>query len=1119
MKEKLSGRDYRFIAICLALFGSAAWFSTRNFYRAFPEASIDFRVSRDEGRALAGRFMADRGYALTGYREASSFGYDDGAKTFLEREIGLEQANRLMSTRVRLWRWSYRWFRPQQKEEFRADITPAGEMAGFSHEIAEDAPRPSVTAERARSLAESFLRLQMHRDPASLDFVETSEAARPHRSDRTFTWRERDFHVHESEYRVEITMLGDEPGAYREYLKVPEQWTRGYQHLRSKNELAQTVDSAAMVALIVGLVVVIVMRVRRGDVRWRGAAVVGAIGMLLSLCAHANEFSVHEFNYPTADSYASFLSRDLLEAVLSALAAGGALFVLAAGAEPLYRESFGRQVAIGNLFRMRGLRTKRFLLGSILGITLTAIFIAYQTGFYITAQRFGAWSPADVPYDNLLNTRFPWAFVLFGGFFPAISEEFLFRLFAIPFLRKLVRWLPAAVVLAGFIWGFGHAGYPQQPFYIRGVEVGIGGVALGIVMLRWGILPTLVWHYSVDAMYSAMLLVRSHSLYYRLSGAAAAGIIVLPVMVALAAYWRRGGFEPHAGLRNADEAAPPEPTVGAASAPEKPLPIDYRPLTAGVRVAACAIFTIGLAVLLIPAERFGERPVYKIGAEQARASADAFLRSQGLDPGAFQHVTFPGSRWDGADGLAGKYFLEHRSLAAASAMFERNRTLQRWITRYFRSLDKEEIVVSVHPETGKVQAFAHTLAEDAPGADLPVDRAIPIAAQFATAQGWDLGAMDLKESSTGKKKARRDHTLVWEARQGDPRNVEDARFRVQMTVAGDRVASLGTLWKLPEAWERARSATSLLSIVLITLQIAVVALGIVRGVWMTIHKVREGAVRWRLVLLLAAPAALLTVLSSLLSFSTITQAYPTGIPLSTFLASSYLFLMMEAIFVFLVMGGAAALVTAFFPDCTAALRRMNRRSMAMDAGVVLLAVIGMGAALSHLHAGLDSRFPALALPSVAKPDLLESSAPAISAFADAARAVLLGAAILGVFVLIARRLPRGWMKVPLALLAAFAILPTEIHTGGEFALHYGMACLTMACGAILVLKVARENYLAYALVMWVAALRGPLAELFGNGNAALQAQGWLAAGALALSLAWALAPALARKPEAAGAAA
>ncbi len=252
MKEKLAGRDFRFIAICLALFAAATWFSAGNFYRAFPEASIDFRVNRDEGRTLAERFLAARHYAIGGYRQAGSFTYDEDAKTFLEREIGLEQANRLMGTRVRLWRWSYRWFRPQQKEEFRAEITPAGDLAGFSHEIAEDAARGALSAGQARSVAEDFLRNQLHRDPASLEFVESDEAARPHRIDRTFTWKERDFNLHDSDNRVEVTLLGDEPGGYREYLKVPEQWTRGYQRLRSKNELAQMVDTALMVVLIVG---------------------------------------------------------------------------------------------------------------------------------------------------------------------------------------------------------------------------------------------------------------------------------------------------------------------------------------------------------------------------------------------------------------------------------------------------------------------------------------------------------------------------------------------------------------------------------------------------------------------------------------------------------------------------------------------------------------------------------------------------------------------------------------------------------------------------------------------------------------------------------------------------
>jgi hypothetical protein len=58
MKERLRASDYRFIAVCLVLFAGAAWYSAGNFYRAFPEASIDFRVSRDDAQVLAGRFLA-----------------------------------------------------------------------------------------------------------------------------------------------------------------------------------------------------------------------------------------------------------------------------------------------------------------------------------------------------------------------------------------------------------------------------------------------------------------------------------------------------------------------------------------------------------------------------------------------------------------------------------------------------------------------------------------------------------------------------------------------------------------------------------------------------------------------------------------------------------------------------------------------------------------------------------------------------------------------------------------------------------------------------------------------------------------------------------------------------
>jgi len=68
--------------------------------------------------------------------------------------------------------------------------------------------------------------------------------------------------------------------------------------------------------------------------------------------------------------------------------------------------------------------------------------------------------------------------------------------------------------------------------------------------------------------------------------------------------------------------------------------------------------------------------------------------------------------------------------------------------------------------------------------------------------------MDLKESSSEKKKARRDYTLEWEARAGDPRNLDEAHYRVHIEVPGPRVFAAvvledpGDLRAQPRAAER-----------------------------------------------------------------------------------------------------------------------------------------------------------------------------------------------------------------------------------------------------------------------------------------------------------------------------
>jgi len=211
------------------------------------------------------------------------------------------------------------------------------------------------------------------------------------------------------------------------------------------------------------------------------------------------------------------------------------------------------------------------------------------------------------------------------------------------------------------------------------------------------------------------------------------------------------------------------------------------------------------------------------------------------------------------------------------------------------------------------------------------------------------------------------------------------------------------------------------------------------------------------------------------------------------------------------LGGAAALLTSFYPECTAALRAANRRLLGVDAAVALLAAIGIGLFLHQMQALLLDRFHAQALFSIGSPDLIVSAAPALAAIADAVRSTIFYGAMLGTLALIVRKLPQAWMKLLAGLVAVFLLVPLDIRTPGELALQYAIALLTVAAALLFCTGFARSNYLAYVVVLWALALRGPVVELFGTSIPAMHLQGWILVAALAASVVWAVLPAMTGK--------
>lgn len=1104
MPIKLTAAQYKLISLAILVAALSFWVSAKYFWRTFPEASLDLRVTRQDSLPIALRFIADRGLRPEGYRHAVIFTYDDSAKLYLERSQGLERMNQLTHGPIRLWRWSHRWFRPQQEEEFQVDVTPAGDVGGFSHQIPEAQAGANLDSGAARAIAENFLSQVMKRDLAELEGLESSSIKRPARTDHVFIWKRKSVNLGDGSLRVAVTINGDQVAGYQEFIRVPEQWSRDYAKLRSRNESAQIVDEVFYSLLTVGMIVILILRLRDHDVPLRTAFGFGLVAAILFFLGQVNTFSLSEFSYRTTDSYPSFIAEYFTSSVLIALGIGVSIFVFVASAEPVYREGFPRMISLRRYFRWKGLRTRSFFLANVVGLALAFFFFGYQTVFYHFANQLGAWAPSDIPFTNQLNTALPWTAVLFTGFFPAVSEEMQFRAFAIPFLRKLFRSLPLAVILAAFNWGFLHSAYPNEPFYIRGIEVGVGGIIIGLVMLRFGIVATLIWHYSVDALYSAFLLLRSPNHYLMISGAITAGIMLAPLAAALAAYLRTGTFEDESALTNADEGI--SRLQAAAQAEEVHPAVPYAPLTAGRLRLAAVLIVVLIGVASIPAYRFGKGFKVALTARDAIRMAGEYLANRRIPVSNYHRVAQLNGN---LDQMAVRYFLEHVPLQRADRMYRRATQMMVWEVRYFRPLQIEERRVEFDAASGQFVDQRHILDENAPGASLAMDDARLLAEIALVEHGYRLSDFELQDSRGEKRKARQDYTFVWQAKPGDARNVAEAHYRVEVNVAGDEVVSVSDSFKLPEEWERERRTTRLSGAVLGGLSAAFGIILAAGAIFLFVRQLRGAKLPWRAAAGVGAAVAIIAALSQFNRITTVEMGYSTSIPLSTFWLQTGVMRTLVVIGAGLSAWLLVALSLSLYPEAHLLLWRSLTGVWRRDALLAAILAVAASAALSNLGALVSQIWPAYAPLEI---DLVSGNfaalSPALSFFFEALIQAILASAILAVLIAMLRSvwLRRPWWLWGAVALFAVTLAPSNPHSVRAFLIGWTLHAISFGVATVLVTAFFRDNLLAYPVAIFSAIIAKPLVELLSQAARFYQWNGLALALLAAVTLLWMLLP-------------
>jgi hypothetical protein len=222
-------------------------------------------------------------------------------------------------------------------------------------------------------------------------------------------------------------------------------------------------------------------------------------------------------------------------------------------------------------------------------------------------------------------------------------------------------------------------------------------------------------------------------------------------------------------------------------------------------------------------------------------------------------------------------------------------------------------------------------------------------------------------------------------------------------------------------------------------------------------------------------------------------------------------LAMTLAFLYVMYGAAGGVVTSFYPECLGAFRAARRRLSGADALVALAAAAGLWGISRGVDAALTSYFHAQAILEVGSPTLIGDPAPALEAVAAAVGSLFTNGAMVTIAAVMVGMLRKRWMLAALVALVAAAALSSEIRTPGELALQYGPALLTVAAAVVFCRWFGRRNYLAYALVFLVMAMRSGLLELFGTGNTGSETQGWIVAAVIVACVGWAVGPGLARR--------
>ncbi len=793
MRRMRMGKWRLAVAVLLAALSIGVAWELRK--AAFPVVGADFAIGRDDVSKRMAEVLGGLGYEVKGSRRAVSFGESTAEMNYVELVAGTERLEALGGEGLSIWYWVGRWFQPGEWEETTVWLNPRGELTGLWRTLEEEHELPSASRAGALALAEEFLAEWVTQHPQmGLELVSESANRLENRVDWSFTWEREALRVGEAPFQLTVTVQGNEIGGYGEGLEIPEGWTREFERKREVNELCETVAGYGFFAVMIGLLIDFILRIRRGGVRWRGVVPWGwlAVVAVVSLAVEINGFPDAVFGYDTLQNWNSFLVETGINAMRNALFGAVGLWLIFVMADGVYRDGLPGTPPMHWILGRGAISDPWVNRGIGVGILAAMISLGYVTIFYVVGRWVGVWCPVDLDAAEIFTGWLPWMQPAEVGLSASFGEELLFRVVALLLIWRLTRVRWVGVVGSALVWAFLHSTYPQMPGYVRGLELTVVGIAWGILFLRYGLISTLTAHYLYNCWIGSVVVFASDSWLNRLGALA---VSLWPVGIFVWGWLRRKKAE---GWK--------EETIGGSGAGVvsgmRSVVLPGCRVFSGWGLVGVGIFCAGALAMMwlvpLPQAAMGRFGEHGLSRAEIVVAADTVMRERGKDPTIYRRLVSSSRKSIPTPA----YLLEHRGLAELADLFGSEWPDVVWNVRYFRELDPNQFFLQFD-KTGRMVRWRHKVLREAVGAELERADALVLAeAELAGMHGVDLAREELTSEEFTQRENRRDFDFVFERKDF---GWGEAKLRTGITIQGDEPVSFWKSVRVPEAWRLERS--------------------------------------------------------------------------------------------------------------------------------------------------------------------------------------------------------------------------------------------------------------------------------------------------------------------------